>query len=251
MGIASLGGLLSGSGDVNAPNRRQIGQQYRGLFNTFLGSAGPLLNTEAQYKPQFTEQNLGNLDLTLNGADGVPGLISLLTGAQSAGRSANQQDFNTLNPQAAALMGQLNDQASSGLAAGGQLAPNDIYRITQGVRGDWANRGLGASSPAQFDEALNLATAGEGLRQSRQGFAQGVAGLNQNQFNSFDNQLLPASALAFSQGAGPTLFDTGQAGSLLQSVFGEGNANARSTSANNTGLYQSMDANQSSFISSL
>jgi len=40
-------------------------------------------------------------------------------------------------------------------------------------------------------------------------------------------------------------------GNLLNSVYGAKNAANQATAANNTGLYQSMDSNQSSFISSL
>jgi hypothetical protein len=251
MGIASLGGLMSGAGNVGTAGVPAVSKAFNGLFDTYLGSAGGIYDTEAQFKPQYTALNLQNLGSTLNGVNGAPGLIDLYTQAQGAGRAANYADLRRLDPNGAALMDQLNQSASQGLAAGGTLAPGDVYNITSGVRSDWANRGFAPNGNAQLDEAVKLATAGEGLRSTRQNFAQGVAGLNQNQYGLLSGTNIPELAMGLNQTSGPTLYNSNQAGNLLSSIYGGKNAAKMATAANNTGLYQSMDANQSSFISSL
>lgn len=251
MGIASLGGILSGAGDVSSANVDSTKRDFNRLLKGYLGSAGKLYDVEAQYKPRYTELGLQNLGTTLNGANGAPGLIDLFNQATSAGRSANLADYQSLNPGGAALMDQLNQSAGTQLAAGSQLAPTDIYNITSGVRSDYANRGFAPNSNSQLDEAVKLATSGEGLRQSRQNFAQGVAGLNQNQYGLLSQTNLPSMAAGYNADAGPTLYNSNQVGNLLNSVYGAKNAANQATSANNTSLYQSMDANSTSFGSSL
>lgn len=71
------------------------------------------------------------------------------------------------NPQLAALRGRLGDTANEQLSLGGRLDPSTLARITQAVRGNWAQRGLGTSAPAQLDEAVRLQLEGENLNQTR------------------------------------------------------------------------------------
>jgi hypothetical protein len=261
MGIASLGGLLSGAGDVESADTGETKQDFRRLLRGYLGSAQGLYDTEAQFKPQFLQLDLQQF------SNALQGLQPQLSGANTSSRSANIGDLSTLgpaalsayrnlNPDGGRLMTSLNANAQAGLEAGNRIAPNDISNITSSVRGDWASRGLGTSAPGQLDEAVNLATAGENLRSNRQQFASGVAGLNQNQ----NAQLLPilqgesnapAAAGQFLGSAGPTLFNSGQVGDLMSSVYGAKNAANQATAANATSLYQSMDANQTAWGSSL
>lgn len=261
MGIASLGGILSDAGDVDSANVYDTKRDFRRLTRGFLDSAQGLYDTESEFKPQYIDLDLQQFGRTLSG------LLPQIAGANTSARGSNIADLNALGPGALAgyrslnpaggqLMDSLNSSAQAGLNAGNRIAPGDIHNITSAVRGDWASRGLGTSAPGMLDEAVNLATAGEGLRQSRQNTAAGVAGLNQNQ----NAQLLPmlqqesgtpAAAGQFLGAAGPTLYNSNQVGNIMNSVYGAKNAANQATAANTTGLYQSMDANQSSFISGL
>jgi len=251
MGIGSLFGLGSDAGDVSSADIQDTRRDFNALLKPFLGSAGKIYNTEARWKPKYTELGLRNLNTTLTGGNGTPGLIDLFSAAQTGGRSANFEDYQTFDPEGAALMNQLTETASQGLSAGNRLTSSDVYNITSGVRGDWADRGFAPNGNAQLDEAVQLATAGEGLRQSRQNYAQGVAGLGQNQYGVLSQTNLPELAFGFNQGTGPTLHNSDQAGNILNSVYGAKNAANQATAANNTSLWQSFDANSTGLASSL
>lgn len=80
------------------------------------------------------------------------------------------------NPETQALRRALGSSATQQLGMGSQWNPEDLNRTTNGIRSDWANRGLGTSLPAGFAEAVGIMGGGEGLRAQRQNFA-----LNANQ----------------------------------------------------------------------
>lgn len=88
-----------------------------------------------------------------------------------------QAQFEQAAPELMALRRQMGTDASQQLALGSRLAPEDAYRISQGVRGSFANRGLGNSNPAQLEEALQLFGGGEALRNQRESYAGSTANL--------------------------------------------------------------------------
>ena len=80
------------------------------------------------------------------------------------------------DPSGTALRERIGTTANAALGMGSQWNPEDLNRVTGDIRSDWANRGLGASLPAGFAEAIGVLGGGEGLRQQRQNYA-----LNANQ----------------------------------------------------------------------
>lgn len=90
-----------------------------------------------------------------------------------------QNYYDTANPELMALRRQMGTDAIQQLALGSRLSPEDAYRISQAVRGSFANRGLGNSNPAQLEEALQLFGGGEALRGQRQSYTGNTANLLQ------------------------------------------------------------------------
>jgi hypothetical protein len=105
-------------------------------------------------------------------------LIPGMTDINTTTRTAAYNDLRTLNPEQAGLMDQLNEEARLGLEAGSRLSPEETYRVVNPVRSDWASRGLGASAPAQLDEALQLFVSGDQLLDRRMDRATQTATLN-------------------------------------------------------------------------
>jgi len=227
MGLASLGGIFGGAGNVGTPSAQFYNRAYTNLMNTFAGGVGTQLSTQQQYGPQFNALALSNqANAMVRGAS--PGQTSLL---DNLTQSANQQ-----------------------LASGAALDPA-LARVTQqSIRGSQAARGLGYGPSDVLQESTALTSLGDQLRQERQGFASNVAGMN----NQFETQ--PTLALLnnlISQGgtlnatSAPNLISPTQAGQFLTMPYQtKAQANA-ATAANTTGLYQTMDNNSNSFISGL
>lgn len=227
------GGLLNtvadpfGIGSTDAPhpaNPSAVGNDFRALLTQYINAQPQLLQTAQTYQPGYAALGTNTLNQVMPGAENAIG------GANTFSRSADVGDYtnlgpaagaavgsvyNSLNPASGALLGKLTTTATQGLNAGSKLLPADMTRITSGVRSNWASRGLGASDPAQLDEAVNLATAGEGLRTSRQNFAQGVYGDNAN----VNATLMPAvNGLLTGQSAAPALGQTIAAGASANGV---------------------------------
>lgn len=137
----------------------------------------------------------------------------------AATSTANYADLRNLNPGVTALYDALQSDAEKGLKLGTRLDPESVNRITTGVRGDWAGRGVGNALPAGLDEALQLNAGGQDLLQRRRGTAAGVAQLGQDLYT------LPA--LNLTSGAGGQSFLSGAGGyakqpSILDSLGGYG-----------------------------
>ncbi|CAK0765735.1 conserved hypothetical protein [Gammaproteobacteria bacterium] len=258
-----MGCLNPGSTDVG-----KVGADYSSVMDAYTAGVPQLLRTERANKPQFINQGLASAQQGMYGSgnqagmldmyqQAMPGLQDTQRAALSGDRAATVGDVGTLgrsaassiqgiNPEQTGLMKSLSTQAQQGLDAGSNLDARDSYRITQGVRSDWANRGLGVSAPAQLDEAMNLYGGGEQLKAQRQGVASGVIGL-QNQTVTQPALGLAAgqglgtqaasgifgSAAGFGQGAGPTLISGDQSYDAFNTIY-----NAQSASqiarANNT-----------------
>lgn len=247
--------------EPDVPNAANVGGDYTQLLSQYAGSMPTIFGTEAQWKPQFIRANAEGLSQAtpswLNLFGTAAGAASgAITGANTAYRGANVGDVGALgagaaeavrgvNPAGTALLDRLTSTATAGLAAGGQLLPGDVNRISQSVRGDWANRGLATSGGAQLEEAMQLYGAGEGARQSREALASNVAAAQNQQVTQ------PALALATGQstapemganmagqvanwttGAGPTLMPTSATYDLLNTAY-NARAAAQIAGANN------------------
>lgn len=200
------GGAMAANG-ARTGTRRQIRQAAQGGIQGLYRAIPWQLQFNQQYDPWFSALGSENLDRLLLGAEAdtftAPrydtrgrllegtqtfnrpaqrGLVDILGETAGALRTTGIRDnFSALesnlgraqdfyrgqNPDLFALREGLTRTANQNLAMGGRIAPEDAYRITSGVRSNWANRGLGASAPAQMDEALQLFAGGEQLRQSR------------------------------------------------------------------------------------
>lgn len=246
----------------DVPNPTVVGNDYLGMLNQFQQGMPILAGVEQGYKPGFVRSGLQSTNQSLFGAGNTPGLVqnynSLLpmfagsnAAANNYSRGANVADIRQFGAQASdavrgmnPLMAGLNTQAQQGLDMGANLYPTDVKRITNGVRGDWANRGLGASGAAQLDEAMQLYGAGESARQGRQGFASQVAGLNNQLALPALNVITERSAApqdamgmltmgsGFGQAAGPTLIPGAQNYDILNTAY-NANAAANIAAANN------------------
>lgn len=159
-----------------------------------------LLRGEQENTPGAVKNDLSNLNLSLEGADGTTGLYDLLASgtdrvggiqreADSTARGAAYADLRNLNPEQSRLYDALAADAEAGLKAGDRLTREETFNTVNPIRNDWAARGLGNSAPAQLDEAVNLVTAGRGVGQQRRANAGAVASLG--------NQMYTAPALAY------------------------------------------------------
>lgn len=171
----------------------------QGVLRGYESTAPGVLDLNRRFQPEYLNLGESNLEQLLLGGAGGGGLLNLLMRVAPELQNLSGESFrtgtgNTLatlgefvpqlrdiyegsRPESMELMRRLTRTATEGLDLGGRLMPEDVSRITSGVRGDWAARGLGASSPAGMDEAVQLATAGEGVRAGRQAFAGDVARL--------------------------------------------------------------------------
>lgn len=244
MGIASLGGILSGAGNVSAPNTRGVGKDYSNLLNSYLGGSGAIFNNQATYQPQYDQLNLSQLLQT------IPQLTNSLT--SNAGSASNI--VRSINPGQTGLLDSLTKSATDQLGAGASLDPDLQKLFEQSSRGAQAARGLGYGPSDAFNESLGMTQFGNDLRTQRENFAGNVAGMN-NQYETTPalNLLtqIPGMAMSVNGSSGPSLAPPSLTGQFLTMPYQGRLQAAGQTAANNTGLYQSMDSNSNSFISGL
>jgi hypothetical protein len=151
-----------------------------------------------QFDPQFAELSLANIGRYLGGQGGEPGLPTMLARGATAGRAETLGGFASLGP--SILSGFqasdpitariLNTQAQEELALGAELDPGIRREVRQGVRGGQAARGMGFGPTDVYEEAFNLGSAGQQIRQDRRNFASGVAGLSDSTLGSFSRGIL-------------------------------------------------------------
>jgi len=247
-------------GNTAPPGAGRVGGQYYNLLRQYTRGVPLTLDTEQEYKPQFVDEALGNVEsatpdwLNLYGTStGTAG--DIIGGANSLSRWYNIGDVaggggaaadavRSINPEVSALTDALTQTASSQLAAGTRLDPADVNRITQSVRSDWSNRGLGTSPPAELDEAVQQATAGQNVLAQREGLASQAISANDWITNpalalTTGTSSAPAAgmqlqneAAAFTQGAGPTLIDPSSNYDIFNTTY-NANAAGKIAAANN------------------
>jgi hypothetical protein len=246
------GGLINkvidpfGVGDTAAPqpaNPKSVGRDFASLLQAYTNAQPSIYGSEQTYKPQYAA-----LDVNTIGA-ALPAIAQWFSSANSGARTANVGDVNALgpgaaagvsgvynaaNPDSAALLKKLTESATSGLQAGSQLAPQDVYNATQPVQADYAQRGLFNSDAARLAQALGLATQGQGLLNQRQQFAQQTYGQNAavNQFQTplslgltQGESQAPGLATAVAGGAGPTIISPASTYDMFNTAY-----NARTAS---------------------
>lgn len=173
-----------------------------------------------------TWQNAGSdfhTQATIN-TPATPGLTSVLAGANTAQRQSDINDVTNLGPQAraamlnanpdqAALLGTLNQQANDELAAGSSLTPDQIRAMQQASRAAFAARGMSGSNAGISDELLRQYNLGNQMLMQRQQFAQSVLGNNAAVVGDPFMSILGRSsgaigtAQGIAQNSGPSLFN--------------------------------------------
>lgn len=250
----------------DTPNIGAVGRDYMGLINDFAKGLPTQLTAQQTYQPGFIDTTLSGVNQTAFGSGTTPGLVTDYSGlinplssatssANTLARSAGINDVSNLgaaaagavgavNPGQAALTTQLENTAATNLAAGATPLPSDVTRITQQVRGDWANRGLGDSAPAQLDEALQLYGSGQQALAGREAAAGSAIQAGQNitlpaLSLATQQSSIPGQAQSFLGGAsslagnaGPTLIPTSTAYDALSTTY-NAQAAANITGANN------------------
>jgi len=194
---------------VNAPQIRSVPQvrtpqmgvipQVQGRYAGYSDAArAGALRREQMQAPGM--QAVGGVQFDPYTAQGISGV---------GGVQAPQVEWQGVNPALAGvspLQAQLNQQAQSDLALGGQLSAEDLRGATQQARTAFADRGMGRSNAAIFGEALNRDIYSRQRQAERRGFAQNVEQLGlqqrmgdvaaQNQAGMFNAQGEQQAALA-------------------------------------------------------
>lgn len=145
--------------------------------------------------------------------DPTTGLLDILQQAGGSQRAADINDVATLGPQAreailaanpdqAALLSRLNQQAVAGLDAGSGLTPEEQRAMQQASRAAFAARGTSGTNGALADELLKQFDLGQQLLRQRQGFAGNVLGYNQAVVGDPFQQILGRPSTAAVQGQG-------------------------------------------------
>jgi hypothetical protein len=186
---------------VSSPPPRDIATEGRETLQAQIDLAPQKFAADAQFGPQYdalARQRLLNGIFGDGGSD--PGLLAAyertvprLDAVESATTSRRrQQDIadvgqfgqaavqavRNADPQQAALLAALNNQATQGVNAGSGLTPEERRMAQQSARMGQADRGLGFGPGDAFVETLATDRYGAGRRQQRQGFGVQVAGLN-------------------------------------------------------------------------
>lgn len=86
--------------------------------------------------------------------------------------------FKAANPEQAALLDMLNQQAMEELSLGATLDPSLARQVQQSVRGAQAARGMGYGPTDVYQETYASGLKAEQLRRARQQFAQQMVGIN-------------------------------------------------------------------------
>lgn len=219
--------------NVDAPAPRNMAQEGRESLQAQVDLAPDTYANRAKYDPLYTDLQTQTVRQALLGSDQSPGMLSTLEqvapriqaltdSAQNQQRTQDVEALRTLGPQAvqalrnadpmqAALIARLNQEASSGLDSGASVDPSLAHTIGQQFRSRAAANGLGFGLSDAVGEAFALGETGNRLRQQRQQFAQGIAGVNA------------------ATGADPALAILGrpsQAAGGAQSFLGQGQSNA-------------------------
>lgn len=244
MGIASLGGILTGTGDVSTPGSKWTGKAFSGLLGNYQNQLGSVLGSEQTYKPQYNEISLNDI------AASYPELTNILSGG--AGGVTNL--VRGINPGQTNLLDTMTQSATDQLNAGADLDPQLARVFQQSIRGSQSARGLGRGPSDAFNESLGLTELGNNLRTQREAYAGDVAGANNAYSTSLIMPLLTnilGTAGQINQNAGPSIIPTSLTQALLTLPYQAKLQANTSTAGNNTGLYQSMDSNSTSFFNNL
>lgn len=227
-----------GGTSVEAPPQRSYGQETTQALRAQLRLAPQLYAAEAQYRPQYTNLELDQLNTLMNGGAGRTGLLGLYQNsiapalsateaqAMSTQRAGDIADVEALggratramlnsDPNNAALVNELNRQAQSELALGGSLAPEQIRQMQQASRAGFAARGLNGTNASVADEVIRQYQLSNQEQDRRRAFAAGIVGLNKSVTGDPFQQILGRTGQAFN-----TMTNVGNQGYGMTSNIG-------------------------------
>lgn len=216
-----------GTPRFDSPPPRDYGKETRDTLEAQIDLAPELFYAEKKFAPKYNELELQNLDQMLGGTQNARGLMDIYENdvapsyariqqeAEASQRAADvaavskyapqmREALRSANPENAALLDELNDQAMAQLTAGSRMTPEDMRDIQQQTRGAFSARGLNNSRPISIEEIMNQQLGGQQLKMQRQAFAQSLIPQNQSAYGDPFMAILgrPSSVVGSSQGFG-------------------------------------------------
>ena len=204
---------------VEAPAPRDYAKETAETLRTQLELAPQKYAAEAEFAPKYQALQLNLLKqatpelLNLYKSQIAPTMGEVEAAARSRSRAGDIADIQALGPQAraaiqaaspeqAALADALTRQATSAVAAGSRLTPEQQRAVEQQTRAGLAARGLAGGPSGAVQEAVRSQMVGQGLQQARQQQAMGALGASQGVYGDVFQQVLgrPSQAFAGSQG---------------------------------------------------
>jgi hypothetical protein len=232
LGLGGSGGFNPfGGGSGGGSGGGLVGGALQGLFGSFTPAAVPdrsLYGEAANTMGTYKAVTPSIYDLT---SQWTPQFANLQRGIVTGNTQAMTTGPTAVDPNQAALLAEMNKQALSELQQGATLDPSLRREVEQSVRGGQAARGM-VTGPAQvYDEAMQIGSAGQALRNQRRAYAGNVAGMNLS-------NITPYLGLAdqFSK-AGPS-FDpwNSYASDLYNTNYNAANARNIAAAANNAAV---------------
>ena len=179
---------------VKAPPPRDYGKETRDTLQAQIDLAPQLYGAEEKFRGKFAQLDMDIaqqitpqlLDLYETSQTRLGAMdreqLDLQRGSDIAaiekygGRA--REALDAANPEQAALLQELNQQALSDLRLGGQLNAGEQRQLSQAARGAQAARGFGYGINDAAIESWAQLQGSEQKRRQRQGFAQSMVGMN-------------------------------------------------------------------------
>jgi hypothetical protein len=206
--------------------------QYGGIVRGFTdpNNQNAILQNEKTYRPQYIEQDLANTGQAMGGN------LALLN--QYGGQINDTR--RSLDPAAWNLNDLMLNQATEDVQAGSNLNAAQQRAAQQSSRAGMAARGMGGTNQALADEMLAQFDLGEKLKNERRGFAMNTLAMNKNLQQGQTPQDWLNMATTVGRTATPGLTPVSAQAAWMNSVYGENQANNRTTAGLETqvGMHQ-------------
>ena len=157
-----------------APQLYAAEERFRGKYAQLDLDIAKKLSPELLDLYETSQRRLGSIDRETLAAQRESDIASI---EQLGGRA--KAAFDAANPEQAALMAELNQQAMYDLKLGGRLNASERRELQQGARGAQAARGFGYGINDAAIESWAQLQGSEQKRRERQQFAQSMVGMNQ------------------------------------------------------------------------
>jgi hypothetical protein len=183
---------------------------------------------------ESANSNPGNATYYGNGQVFTTPVTQTINTPATTGVVPQTQALLTSDPAINALLGGLNSQAATGLAAGDQLTPDQMQMVNQQSLAGFAQRGVSGSGSSVVDAILNQLGYGQQLLSQRQN--AGAQAIQANQ-SAYLNPLLNivGNTIGGTTTGGPNLFNP-QAG--LSTAQSNASTQAQWDAAQPTGIQQ-------------